>query len=216
MAMGRKVLALNVLQANDVLGVNTRQHLAQATAIMQGRIHDHWMTEGVTIVDPRNTYIDGRTVIGRDTVIYPFTAITGRVRIGAGCKIGPQAHLRDGTVLDDGVEVGAFAEVNRSHLGANTIVRHLAYVGDADVGARVNFGATAVTANFDGVRKNNTRIGDRSRIGAGAILIAPVAVGQDAVVGANAVVTRGYDVPDGQTVVGVPARPIDRAPANKA
>ena len=64
MAMGRKVVALNVLRADDVLGVNTRQHLAQAGAIMQARIQDHWMTEGVTIVDPRNTYIDGRASIG--------------------------------------------------------------------------------------------------------------------------------------------------------
>ncbi len=206
MAMGEKVLALNVLAAEDVLGVNTRQHLAQATAIMQERIHDHWMTEGVTIVDPRNTYIDGRAIIGVDTVIYPFSAITGRVRIGSACKIGPHAHLRDGTVLDDGVEVGAFVEVNRSHLGSRTLVRHLTYVGDADVGERVNFGATAVTANFDGIRKNPTRIGDGTLIGAGAVLVAPVTIGKRAVVGANAVVTRGHDVEDGQTVAGVPAR----------
>ncbi len=209
MAMGRKVLALNVLEADDVLGVNTRQHLAQATAIMQARIQDHWMTEGVTIVDPRSTYIDGRCTIGRDTVIYPFTAITGRVQIGADCRIGPLAHLRDGTVLDDGVEIGAFVEINRSHLGSATLVRHLAYLGDAEVGESVNIGATAVTANFDGVRKNPTRIGDGSLIGAGAILVAPVTVGRDAVVGANAVVTKGQDVADGQTVIGVPARPID-------
>ena len=211
MAMGRKVLALNVLQPDDILGVNTRQHLAQATAIMQSRIQDHWMTEGVTIVDPRNTYIDGRCTIGRDTVIYPFTSITGSVRIGSNCRIGPSAHLRDGTVLDDGVEVGAFVEVNRSHLGPATIVRHLAYLGDAEVGESVNIGATAVTANFDGVSKNPTRIGDRTRIGAGAILVAPVDIGRDAVVGANAVVTRGHDVADGQTVVGIPARPKETA-----
>jgi bifunctional UDP-N-acetylglucosamine pyrophosphorylase/glucosamine-1-phosphate N-acetyltransferase len=209
MAMGRKVLALDVLAPDDVLGVNTRQHLAQATAIMQGRIHDHWMTEGVTIVDPRNTYIDGRSTIGPDTVIYPFTAITGRVRIGAGCRIGPNAHLRDGTVLDDGVEVGAFVEVNRSHLGSGTIVRHLAYLGDAEVGQGVNVGATAVTANFDGLQKNPTRIGDGSLIGSGAVLVAPVTVGRDAVVGANSVVTKGNDVADGQTVIGVPARPLE-------
>jgi bifunctional UDP-N-acetylglucosamine pyrophosphorylase / glucosamine-1-phosphate N-acetyltransferase len=211
-AMRRKVLALNVLLPDDILGVNTRQHLAQATAIMQTRIHDHWMTEGVTIVDPRNTYIDGRCTIGQDTVIYPFTTITGRVRIGSHCRIGPSAHLRDGTVLEDGVEVGAFVEVNRSHLGTNTMVRHLAYLGDAEVGASVNIGATAVTANFDGVSKNPTRIGDRSRIGAGSILVAPVAIGRDAVVGANAVVTRGHDVADGQTVVGVPARTLETGP----
>ncbi len=211
MSMGRKVLALNVLEPDDVLGVNTRQHLAQATAIMQDRIQDRWMTEGVTIVNPRSTYIDGRCTIGRDTVVYPFTAITGRVRIGVGCRIGPLTHLRDGTVLDDGVEVGAFVEINRSHLGSGTLIRHLAYLGDADVGERVNVGAAAVTANFDGVRKNPTRIGDGSLIGAGAILVAPVTVGRHAVVGANAVVTKGQDVADGQTVVGVPARPIEEA-----
>ncbi len=213
MAMGRKVLALNVLEPDDVLGVNTRQHLSQATAIMQARIHDHWMTEGVTIVDPRNTYIDGRVTIGRDTVIYPFTAITGRVRIGANCRVGPHAHLRDGTVIEDGVEIGAFVEVNRSHLGSETIVRHLAYLGDAEVGPGVNVGATAVTANFDGRRKHPTRIGAGSRIGAGAVLVAPVTVGREAVVGANAVVTKGNDVPDGQTVVGVPARPLEEIAA---
>jgi bifunctional UDP-N-acetylglucosamine pyrophosphorylase / glucosamine-1-phosphate N-acetyltransferase len=81
-------------------------------------------------------------------------------------------------------------------------------LGNADVGAGVNIGATAVTANFDGELKHPTKIGDQSRIGAGAILVAPVSIGQEAVIGANAVVTRNQDVADGQTVVGVPARPL--------
>ena len=208
--MGRKVMALNVLRADDVLGVNTRQHLAQAGAIMQSRIQDHWMTEGVSIVDPRNTYIDGRASLGRDTVVYPFTVITGAVKIGSRCRVGPLAHLRDGTVLDDGVDVGAFVEIKQSNLGARTLVRHLAYLGNAEVGEGVNIGATAITANFDGQRKSRTRIGDRSQIGAGAILVAPVNIGEGAVVGANAVVTHHHDVADGQTVVGVPARAIER------
>jgi bifunctional UDP-N-acetylglucosamine pyrophosphorylase/glucosamine-1-phosphate N-acetyltransferase len=208
--MGQKVVALNGLQADDVLGVNTRQHLAQAGAIMQGRIQDHWMTEGVSIVDPRNTHIDGRASIGRDTVIYPFTVITGAVKIGSRCRVGPLTHLRDGTVLDDGVDVGAFVEIKQSHLGSGTLVRHLAYLGDAEVGENVNIGATAVTANFDGKRKSPTKIGAGTHIGASAILVAPVNIGADAVVGANAVVTRDQRVADGQTVVGVPARPIAR------
>jgi bifunctional UDP-N-acetylglucosamine pyrophosphorylase/glucosamine-1-phosphate N-acetyltransferase len=208
MTMGKKVVALNVLQSDDVLGINTRQHLAFAGATMQARIHDHWMTEGVTIVDPRNTYIDGRASIGEDTIIYPFTVISGTVKIGAGCRIGPHTHLREGSILNDGVEIGAFVEVKQSHIGTGTIVRHLAYLGDSDVGENTNVGATVVTANFDGIRKNTTRIGARARLGAGAILIAPVTVGDDAVVGANAVVTRNQNVPDGQTVVGIPAQPI--------
>jgi bifunctional UDP-N-acetylglucosamine pyrophosphorylase / glucosamine-1-phosphate N-acetyltransferase len=210
MAMGSKVVALNVLRFDDVLGVNTRQHLALAGATMQARIQDHWMTEGVTIVDPRNTYIDGRASIGVDTIIYPFTVISGTVKLGRACRVGPHTHLRDKTVLDDGVEVGAFVEIKESHLGAGTIVRHLAYVGDSEVGAKANIGATVVTANFDGVQKHPTKIGARSRVGAGVILIAPVTIGADVVIGANAVVTRNQNVPDGQTVVGVPAQPIKR------
>ena len=210
--MGKKVVALKLLQADDILGVNTRQHLASAEATMQARIQNRWMIEGVTIVDPRNTYIDGRASIGEDTIINPFTVIAGTVKVGAGCRIGPHTHLREGTVLGDGAEVGAFVEVKQSYVGAGTIIRHLAYLGDSDIGENANIGATVVTANYDGVRKNLSRIGARARLGAGAILIAPVTVGDDAVVGANAVVTRNQNVRDGQTVVGVPARPIDREP----
>jgi bifunctional UDP-N-acetylglucosamine pyrophosphorylase/glucosamine-1-phosphate N-acetyltransferase len=207
--MGRRVVALDVLKEDDILGVNTRQHLAQAGAVMQGRIQDHWMTEGVTIVDPRNTYIDSRATIGQDTVIHPFSVLSGAVKVGNRCRVGPLAHLRDGTVLDDDVAVGAFVETKNSHLAAGTVARHLAYLGDADVGQGVNIGATAVTANFDGVAKHPTRIGDGARIGAGAVLIAPVTIGDNAEVGANAVVLRNQDVADGETVVGIPARPIN-------
>lgn len=208
MQMGRKVVALNVLSGDDILGVNTRQHLAQAGAVMQARIQDRWMTEGVSIVDPGNTYIDGRATIGRDTVIYPFTVLSGEVKVGARCKVGPFAHLRPGTELADGVEVGAFVEVARSSLDAGTVVRHLAYLGDARVGAGVNFGCGAITANFDGQAKHATTIGAGARIGSNAVLVAPVEVGEKAVVGAGAVVTRNADVPPGATVVGVPARPV--------
>ncbi|SIO06736.1 UDP-N-acetylglucosamine pyrophosphorylase /glucosamine-1-phosphate N-acetyltransferase [Singulisphaera sp. GP187] len=207
-SMGRKVVALPVLDADDILGVNTRQHLAQAHAIMQARIQDHWMTEGVSIVDPRNTYIDGRVTIGPDSVVFPFSVISGTVKIGSQCRIGPFAHLRDGTVLDDGVEVGAFVEVNRSHFEAGARARHLAYLGDAQVGSNANIGATAVTANFDGRDKHRTTIGANAMIGSGAILVAPVTIGAGATIGANAVVTKGQDVAGGQTVAGIPARPL--------
>jgi bifunctional UDP-N-acetylglucosamine pyrophosphorylase/glucosamine-1-phosphate N-acetyltransferase len=141
-------------------------------------------------------------------VIYPFTVITGRVTIGARCRVGPLAHLRDGTILEDEVEVGAFVETKESRLGRGTVARHLAYLGNAQIGEHVNIGATTITANFDGRNKHATKIGDRTKIGAGAVLIAPVKIGSDAVVGANAVVTRDHDVCDGQTVVGVPAKPL--------
>jgi bifunctional UDP-N-acetylglucosamine pyrophosphorylase/glucosamine-1-phosphate N-acetyltransferase len=206
--MGRKVVALPVLEPDDILGVNTRQHLAQAHAIMQDRIQDRWMTEGVSIVDPRNTYIDGRARIGPDTTIFPFTVITGTVTIGRNCRVGPFAHVRDDTVLDDEAEVGAFVEVNRSHLGSRATARHLAYLGDAELGTGVNIGAGAITANFDGKQKSRTTIGAEAFVGSGAVLVAPVTIGAGATVGANALVRKNHDVPEGQTVVGVPARPL--------
>ncbi|WP_165066016.1 bifunctional UDP-N-acetylglucosamine diphosphorylase/glucosamine-1-phosphate N-acetyltransferase GlmU [Paludisphaera rhizosphaerae] len=208
---GQKVVALNVLSADDILGVNTRQHLAQAGAIMQARIQDHWMTEGVSIVDPPNTYIDGRATIGRDTVVYPFSVITGDVKIGSHCKIGPFAHIRPGTTLAEGVEIGAFVEVNRSTIETGSYARHLAYLGDARVGSNVNIGCGAITANFDGVHKHPTVIGDGARIGSNSVMVAPVEIGAGAVVGAGTVVTKGDDVPAGATVVGVPARPISKS-----
>ncbi len=213
LAMRRKVVALPVLEPDDILGVNTRQHLAQANALMQGRIQDRLMTEGVSIVDPRNTYIDGRTAVGRDTVIFPFTVVSGNVTIGRGCRVGPFAHLRDGTVLDDGAEVGAFVESARSHFAAGARARHLAYLGDATLGAGANIGAGAVTANFDGRQKGTTTIGPGAFIGAGSVLVAPVAIGDRAVVGAGAVVTKRTEVPAGAVVAGVPARPLATRPA---
>lgn len=211
-SMKRKVLALPVLESDDILGVNTRQHLAQAHALMQARIHDRLMTEGVSIVDPLSTHIDGRCEIGQDTVILPFSVLSGRVRIGRGCRIGPFAHLRDGTVLADHVEVGAFVETCRSNLGEGVLARHLAYIGDATVGSGANISAGAITANFDGRNKGRTTIGANAMIGAGSILIAPVTVGEGATVGAGAVVPKNHDVAPGQTVVGIPARSLEKAP----
>jgi bifunctional UDP-N-acetylglucosamine pyrophosphorylase/glucosamine-1-phosphate N-acetyltransferase len=207
-AMGRKVLALPVLEPDDILGVNTRQHLAQAHAIMQERIQDRLMTEGVSIVDPRNTYIDGRAQIGSDTIILPFSVLTGTVKVGKNCRIGPFAHLREGAVLEDGVEVGAFVETSRSHWEVGSRARHLAYLGDAHIGPDVNVGAGTITANFDGKRKNRTEIGARATLGAGSVLVAPVRVGDGATVGAGAVVTKEHDVPPGATVAGVPAKAL--------
>ena len=215
-SMGRKVMALVCLEPDDILGVNTRQHLAEAHALMQTRIQNRLMDEGVSIVDPRNTYIDGRATIGPDTTIFPFSVLTGTVRVGSGCRVGPFAHLRDGTILDDGAEVGAFVEVNRSHLESGVTARHLAYLGDATVGPRTNIGAGVITANFDGTTKSRTQIGAGAFLGSGAILIAPVTVGDQAVIGAGAVVTKDHDVAPGQTVVGVPARPISRSPGSSS
>lgn len=110
-AMGQTVLALPVLAPDDTAQVNTRAQLARAGELLQRRILGRLMDHGVTIVDPRNTYIELNVEVGPETVIQPFTAITGRVRIGKNCRIGPFVHLSQDTVIPDGTDVEGF------HLG---------------------------------------------------------------------------------------------------
>jgi bifunctional UDP-N-acetylglucosamine pyrophosphorylase/glucosamine-1-phosphate N-acetyltransferase len=164
------------------------------------------MDQGVTILDPQSTFIDETVVIGQDTIIHPFTMIEGEVSIGRNCVIGPFAHIRTKSTLRDGVEIGNFVEVKASQVGEYTKAKHLSYLGDAVVGQNVNIGAGTITANYDGKKKHVTHIEDGAFIGSGTIMVAPVCIGKEAVTGAGSVVTRGKDVPQGATVVGVPAR----------
>jgi len=187
-------------------GVNNRQDLAQAESIVRRKILDQHMINGVTIIDPSNTYIDADVRIGTDTVVYPGTVINGNVRIGSHCKIGPFAHIRPGSRLADKVEVGNFAEVSRTSLGPNVMMKHFSFLGDAQVAAKVNIGAGTVTANYDGKNKNKTLIQEGAFIGSDSILVAPVTIGSKAVVGAGAVVTKNTKVPSGAIARGVPAR----------
>ncbi|HEU5115741.1 MAG TPA: NTP transferase domain-containing protein, partial [Isosphaeraceae bacterium] len=154
LSMGHKVLAERRLAPEDALGVNNRVHLSQAQAIMQKRILEQHMLDGVTVVDPLGTSIDSGVTIGPDTVIFPFSVISGGVTIGSNCRVGPFAHLRSGTTLEDGAEVGAFVEASRSQFGPGARARHLAYLGNARIGGGANIGAGAVTANYDGVNKS--------------------------------------------------------------
>ncbi len=163
---GERVAAEALATESDIFGINDRGHLAEAHVLMQARILQKHFTNGVTIVDARNTYIDSRATIGKDTVIMPFSVIHGEVSVGERCKIGPFAHIRPGTTLADDVTVGAFVEVNRSSINSETVVRHLAYLGDATLGSNVTVGAGFVTANFDGKQKQVSKVGDGARCSA--------------------------------------------------
>src|SRR5690606_11793334 len=159
-------------------GINDRVALAAAERIMRRRIHTRHQQNGVTIVDPDNTYIDADVIIGPDTVVYPGTLLRGRTVIGADCTIGPAAHLQDvqvgdrvhiwhsvlmdAVILEDSsvgpfayvrpgshvgprAKVGDFVELKNTRFGAGSKASHLAYLGDADVGANVNIGCGTIT-----------------------------------------------------------------------
>lgn len=207
-AGGERVATLAAADNTAGFGVNTREELAVAAHIMRRRILGRLMEAGVSIVDPATTYVEAGVTIGRDTVIYPCTFIHNDVRIGKNCSIGPFARLRPGSRVADNAEIGNFTEVSRSHVGRNVFMKHFSFLGDATVGAHANIGAGTVTANYDGVRKNDTVIGEGAFIGSDAVLIAPVTVGKKAVVGAGSVVRK--DVPAGMVAVGVPARVIKK------
>jgi bifunctional UDP-N-acetylglucosamine pyrophosphorylase/glucosamine-1-phosphate N-acetyltransferase len=193
-------------EPKEFLGINTRNDLIEAEQIVRRRILDSFMQQGVTVIDPSNTYIEEGAVIGKDTTIYPYTFIEKGVIIGPSCSVGPFARLRQGTVVEDSASIGNFVEIVRSRIGKYTNIRHKCYIGDTIVGKGVNIGAGTIIANYDGKRKHKTIIKDNAFIGTGTILIAPVKIGEGAVTGAGSVVTRNKDVPAGKTVVGVPAK----------
>ncbi len=185
---GHRALAITAVAPEDAMGVNSRLELAEVGRVMQNRIQRNLMKQGVTIVDPPNTWIDVRAQIGQDTVVYPFTYIHGHVRIGRRCSVGPFAYLREGTTLDDDVVVGVFTEIKNTRLGAGTRARHLSYIGDADIGQRVNVGAGTIFANFDGQHIQHSIVGDDTYIGNGSILVAPLTVSSAAQIAHGSVV----------------------------
>ena len=171
----------------------------------------------------------GATTVGQGSVIGPHTelidaTIGQNVRVWASvierstvedeATIGPFSHLRPGSVVGRRAEVGNYAELKNTRLGAGSKTHHMSYLGDATVGERVNIGAGTITANYDGTRKHATTIGDGAFLGVDTMLVAPVQVGEGAKTGAGSVVT--HDIPAGKLAVGIPARirePRARPPA---
>jgi bifunctional UDP-N-acetylglucosamine pyrophosphorylase/glucosamine-1-phosphate N-acetyltransferase len=230
---GQAIEAVITDDPREALGVNDRKQLAELTGVMRRRILDRLMVEGVTVLDPASTYVDGSVTIGADTVLYPGVILEGETVIGAECVIGPGCHvsrsrignrvalkgycvLAESTVEDAAVlgpfchlrplshvgpraKIGNFVELKKSRIGRGAKVPHLSYVGDATLGADVNFGAGAITCNYDGSKKSETIIGAGAFIGTNVSLVAPVTVGEGAYVGAGSVITK--NVPPGALAV---------------
>ncbi len=192
-----KTAVIYTLENNDeIFGINSRGQLAQAAAMLNNRKLARLMDEGVTIVDPKTTWISEDTSIDEDTIVYPSTYITGRNTIGKNCKIGPFAHLRGNVQIADNVKIGNFVEVKNSKIDKNTNVSHLSYIGDSDVGSGVNVGAGTITANYNALtkEKSKTTVGSNVKIGSNSVLVAPVEIKDGANIGAGSVITK--DIPE--------------------
>jgi len=206
---GHKV-AVALMPVDDVSGINTRVHLAQAEKIMQERLRVKHMTAGVTLTDPDTVFFSVDTVIGKDVsigphvvfgkgvtvaedvTINPFCHFEGVV-IEKGAIIGPFARLRPGSTIGEAAHIGNFVEIKKSKIAAGAKINHLSYIGDASVGAKTNVGAGTITCNYDGYTKAHTEIGAGVFIGSDTALVAPVTVGDGAFIGAGSVITQ--DVP---------------------
>ncbi len=173
--------------------------LRGTTSVAQGAV----IGAGSQVVD---------SVIGAGARVW--ASIVERATVEADAVVGPFSHLRPGSVVGRGAEVGNYAELKNTHLGAGSKQHHMSYLGDAEVGERVNIGAGAITANYDGTRKARTTIGDGAFIGVDTMIVAPRKIGEGARTGAGAVVTR--DVPAGKLAVGVPARIREPRPTRDA
>jgi len=192
--------------AAEVVGVNSRAELAAVEAAWQTRVRHRMMTAGVSLVAPQTVWFAHDTVVGRDVTIEPNVVFGPGVRIGDGttirafchitgatigerAEVGPFARLRPGAELGTAAKVGNFVEIKAATLGAGAKVSHLTYIGDASVGAGANIGAGTITCNYDGFFKYRTTIGAGAFIGSNSALVAPVTIGDDAIVAAGSVIT---------------------------
>ena len=232
-AMLAKAMHVEVADPDEVNGINNRQQLAQCETMLQERLRQHWMAEGVTFVDPVSCTLSEGCQFGRDVVIEPQTHLRGSCQIGDDSRlgpgsliedatlgrgvsvvmsvvrqasvgdevsVGPYAHLRPAAVIGNNCRIGNFVEVKKSTVGEASKVNHLSYIGDAELGAGVNVGAGTITANYDGVNKHRTVIGDGSKTGANSVLVAPIQLGSKVTVAAGSTLTK--DVPDGALALG--------------
>jgi bifunctional UDP-N-acetylglucosamine pyrophosphorylase/glucosamine-1-phosphate N-acetyltransferase len=199
--------AVATVSEDDALGVNSRAELAEAERRMQNRLRAKALAAGVGMIAPETVFLSHDTVLEADVAIEPFVVIGPDVRIrsgaqikshshlegadvAAGAVIGPFARLRPGAAIGEGAHIGNFVEVKNSKIGAGTKANHLAYLGDATVGAKVNIGAGTITCNYNGYDKSRTEIGDGAFIGSDTALVAPVKVGAGAITAAGSVITR--------------------------
>ena len=174
---------------------------------LQTSLRNKFLKSGVKMIGPDTIYFSKDTKIGKNVIIEPYVVIGSKVKIGnnviiksfshlENCKIenkveiGPYARIRPGTTLKEGSKIGNFVEIKKSTLGKKSKVNHLTYIGDTSIGKSVNVGAGTITCNYDGIKKNKTRIKDNVFIGSNSSLVAPITLAENSIVGAGSVITR--------------------------
>ena len=174
---------------------------------LQDNLRKKFIKQGVKMIAPDTVFFSKDTKIGKNVSIDPYVVIRKKVKIQNNVKIfsfshlenvriennvnvGPYARLRPGTILRSGSRIGNFVEVKKSTIEKNSKVNHLSYIGDASLGKNVNVGAGTITCNYDGVKKNKTKIKDNVFIGSNSSLVAPVIINEKSIVGAGSVITK--------------------------
>ena len=174
---------------------------------LQNDLRKKFLKLGVKMTGPETIFFSKDTKIGKNVTIEPYVVIGSKVNIGNNvtiksfshlekCKIenkvdiGPYARIRPGTILKQGSKIGNFVEIKKSILGNNSKASHLTYIGDSTIGSSVNVGAGTITCNYDGLKKNKTKIKDNVFIGSNSSLVAPVTIEEGSVVGAGSVITK--------------------------
>src|ERR1017187_4302615 len=218
---GHTVEAMRIEDPGEALGINDRAQLAQVDAIFRERKRAALMAAGVTLIKPETITIDAAVEIGMDTIvetcrlgacsIIQDSALADAVEIGAftlvnastlerGVSAGPYARLRMDNLVEAGAHIGNFVELKKTRMRAGAKAGHLAYLGDSDIGAKVNIGAGTITCNYDGYKKHPTQIGEGAFVGSNSTLVAPLEIGAGAYVAAGSVVTQA--VPSDALAIG--------------
>lgn len=214
----------------EVMGINDKQQLSEAEAVLQKRLREAALKAGVTLIAPETVFLSSDTKFGRDVTVEPnvvfgpgvsigdnvtiraFSHLEG-ASVGAGARIGPFARLRPGAKLGAEVHIGNFVEVKEATFGKGAKANHLAYIGDSSVGENANVGAGTITCNYDGYQKHRTEIGKDAFIGTNSSLVAPVKIGAGAYIGSGSVIVK--DVPADALALGRGKQTVKKGWAKK-
>ena len=175
--------------------------------LTQNKLRNKFLKLGVKMLGPETIFFSNDTKIGKNVIIEPYVVIGKKVKIGnnviiksfshlESCKIenkveiGPYARIRPNTILKEGSRIGNFVEIKKSTIGKKSKVNHLTYIGDSDIGNLVNIGAGTITCNYDGLKKNKTKISNNVFIGSNSSLVAPITIEKESIVGAGSVITK--------------------------